>query len=159
MGGSFVGELGNDSVELVESDKLVGRGLLADVSAVEQLEELVIIDTVLDPLGNALELLEVNDSILVLVVEGENFLETFLGLGLAYAGADDFKELFEGDCFVLILESKNESEDEGVPLVKSQLLKDFADFGGVDGSATVLVEHSEGFLELIIVLLSKAVLP
>ena len=35
MEGSFVGELGNDSVELVESDKLVGRGLLADVSAVE----------------------------------------------------------------------------------------------------------------------------
>lgn len=65
---SFVVEFGHDGVELLEVEAFIGGGLLVDVSGVEELKKIVVIDGVVELFGNILELLKVNGSILVLVI-------------------------------------------------------------------------------------------
>lgn len=156
---SFVVEARDDAVELVESEALVGGGLLADVGAMHHLEDLVVVDSVLDLLCDGLQFLEVNDSVLVLVENGEGLSQAVLGLGLSDARGNDVNELFKVDGTVLILKSQDDREDEGVSAVETELLKNFADFLGVNGSTAVLIENLEGLLELVVVFGGEAILP
>ena len=156
---SLVVELGDDVVELLEGEALVGGGLLVDVGGVDEFEEVVVVDGVVELLGDGLELLEVDDSVLVLVVEGEDPLDAVLGLGLAHPRGDDVDELILADGLVLVLESVDEVQDEGVSLVQAQLLQNLVDLHWVDGPASVLVEHLERVHQLVVVLGCEAVLP
>jgi hypothetical protein len=156
---SFVGKLGDNPLELLEGDGLVGGGLLADMGAVQHLEQFVVVDAVLDPPGHGLELLVLDDSILIGVVKGKDSLESFLGLEVSDLTAHDLKELLEVDGFVLVSEGMDEREDEGVPLVKAEFLQSLVDFGGVDGAAVVLIENEEGVSEFVVVLFAEAVFP
>ncbi len=65
--GSFAGEVGNNSVEFVESEAFVGGSLLVNAGAVHHLQNVVIIDAFLQVFANIFEFLEVNHSVLVLV--------------------------------------------------------------------------------------------
>jgi hypothetical protein len=159
MGSSFVAELADNGVELVKGDTLVGCGLVVDVGAVKQLKKVIIIDVFVELLGDGLELLEVNCSVLVLVVEGKDSLKAVSGLGLTDLGGDSIEELFEVDGLVLILKSVDKVEDEGVSLVEAEFLEDLVNLHGVDGSATVLIEHLKGVLEFVVVLSGETVLP
>ena len=102
MAESFV-EFGDDSVEFVEVNILVCGSFLVDMGAVQHLQKVIIIDSILQPLGNSLELLKVKNSVFILVIKSEHFLDSILGLGLAHSRADDIKELIKGNCSVLIL--------------------------------------------------------
>ena len=54
---SFVGKLGHDFLEFFETDTFVGGSLVVNMSAVEHFNKFIIIDTVLNPFCNCLELL------------------------------------------------------------------------------------------------------
>jgi hypothetical protein len=126
---------------------------------VQHFYDIVIVDGVVKLLGNSLELLEVNHSVLVLVEKGEDSLEAILGLGLTNSGGNDVDELILTDGFVLILETGDEVQNEWVSLVKAQLLKNFVDLNWINGSTAILIEDLEGVDELIVVLSSETVLP
>lgn len=99
---SFVVEPGDDAVELLKGEALVGRCLLTYVSAVHHLQDLVVIDPVLDLLSNALELLEVDDSVLVLIEQSKDSLQAVFSPGLSNTGSNAINELVEvnGSVFV-----------------------------------------------------------
>jgi hypothetical protein len=156
---SFVGELGDDSVELIESEAFIGSGFVVDVGAVHKFEEFVIVEVVEELFGDSFELFEVDGSVLVLVEQGEHLLEAVLGLGLTDSVTDDVEELVEVDGSVLVSKSDDEGEDEGVSLVKAEFFKGFVDFSGIDGAASVFVEDFEGVLEFFVVLGGEAVFP
>ena len=71
---SFAYELGDDSIELIEGKALVWWGLVIDGGAVHHLEKGVIIKIFVELLRNGFELIEINYAILVLVINGEDFL-------------------------------------------------------------------------------------
>jgi hypothetical protein len=77
---SFVGELGHNFLEFLESNGFVGGSLVVDVSAVEHFKKFIIIDAILNPSCNCLELLVVNYSVLIGIVDSENPLKSFFGL-------------------------------------------------------------------------------
>lgn len=105
---SFVGPLRHDSVELLELDALAGCGLLVDVGAVEHFEQVVVIEVFVELLGDGLELFEIDGSVLVLVVQGEDATEAVFGLGFTNFRADDAEELFEADGLILVSECVDE---------------------------------------------------
>lgn len=82
---SFVVELGHDSVELLKSEAFIGGGLLVDMGRVNQFKKVVVIDWVMELFGDAFELLKVNNSVLVLIIEREDPLDSVFGLGLSYS--------------------------------------------------------------------------
>lgn len=156
---SFVGKLGNDSVELLKVDVLVGAGLLADVSAVKHLQQLIIVDAVLNPLSDSFELLEINDAVLVLVVKGEKSLETVFSLSVSNSRANDLQKLVKGDWSVLVSESVDKRKNEGISLIESEFFKNFVDFFWVNGSTSVFVEDSKGLLEFVVVFFGYSIFP
>lgn len=105
---SFVGPLRHDSVELFELDALAGCGLLVDVSAVEHLEQVVVVEVFVELLGDGLELFKINGSVLVLIVEGEDSAEAVLGLGFTNFRANDAEELFKAYWLILVSECVDE---------------------------------------------------
>ena len=129
------------------------------MGAVHHFQEVVIVDSLLQPLANGLELLELDHSVFVVVEDGEHLLEPVLGLDLAYSGANDVKVLVEGDGSLLVPEGVDEIEDEGVPAFGSQGLEGLGDFFGVDAATVILVEDLEGFLEIVVVILGDSILP
>lgn len=92
---------------------------MVDVGGVKHFEDVVVVDSVLDLLGNALELLEVDDSVLILIVQGVESLESVLGFGLSDFGSDDINEFVESDGFVFFFKSVDKDEDEGIPFVET----------------------------------------
>ena len=82
-GGSLVVELADDGVELLEGESLIGGGLLVDVGGVHHLYNIVVVDAIMELLGDALELIEVDGAVLVLVEEREHSPDAVLGLGLS----------------------------------------------------------------------------
>lgn len=129
------------------------------MSTVHHFQQFVIIDAVLQILGNCLEFLKVNDAVLVLVKNGEHSLKAVLGFNLADLGAHEVDEFVEADGFSFVSEAVDELQDEGVSAVDSQLLEDLGDFNGINGSTAVLVKHFEGLLEFVVVLGGKSVSP
>lgn len=156
---SFVGKHGDNAVEFFEINSLVSCSLVVDMGAVQHLQEIIISEVLMELLGNNLELLEIDGSILVLIEQSKDPLEPILCFGLTNARGDDAEELFEGDGFVLISKPVDEGKDEGVALVESELLQNLVDFSWIDGSAVVLVEHLEGALELLVILTRESILP
>jgi hypothetical protein len=156
---SFVGEFGYNSVEFVEGEALIGGGLLVNVGAVEHLEELIVIQVFVELFGHSFELFEVDGSVLVLVEQCEHSLEAVFGLGLSDSGADDVEEFFKVKGFVLVLETDDEFEDEGISLIKTELFEGLADFSGVDAATFILIEDLEGVLEFLVVLSGESVFP
>jgi hypothetical protein len=152
-------ELRDNSVEFFEGHVLVGLGLVVHVSAVQHFEQFVVVDAVLHPLGDGLELFEIDYAVFVGVVNGEDSLEAVFGLGISHLGADGVDELIEADGSSFVSQSKDEGEDERISLVQAQLIEHLADFLRVDGAAVVLVEDLEGFLELCVVFLRDSVFP
>jgi len=129
------------------------------VGAVHHLQNLVVINIVLQVFGNLLELLEVNDSVLVLVEEFEDSLNAVLGLDLSDLTGSNVDKLFKTDGLALFFETVDDPEDVGASSVDSQLLQHLIDFGGINGATSVLIKHLEGVLEFVIVLRSETVLP
>ncbi len=132
---------------------------MVDVGRVQHLQKVVIVDAVFQLLGNILELLEVNHSVIILVVESEHSLQTVPGLSLTHSGSNGIKELIKVDGFVLLPNANDEAQDEGVSLVEAELFKDLVDLCGVDGSTAVLIKDVERLLELFVVLSMEAVFP
>ena len=69
--------------------------------------------------NNGLELLKIENSVLIDVVNCKNTLASVLGLALSHLVADDVEEFVEADGSVGVPEGVDEREDEGVPLVHS----------------------------------------
>ena len=92
---------------------------MVDVGGVKHFEDVVVVDSVLDLPGNAFELLEVDDSVLILIVQGVESLESVLGFGLSDFGSDDINEFVESDGFVFFFKSVDKDEDEGIPFVET----------------------------------------
>ena len=92
---------------------------MVDVGGVKHFEDVVVVDSVLDLPGNALELLEVDDSVLILIVQGVESLESVLGFGLSDFGSDDINEFVESDGFVFFFKSVDKDEDEGILFVET----------------------------------------
>ena len=92
---------------------------MVDVGGVKHFEDVVVVDSVLDLSGNALELLEVDDSVLILIVQGVESLESVLGFGLSDFGSDDINEFVESDGFVFFFKSVDKDEDEGILFVET----------------------------------------
>jgi hypothetical protein len=151
MGGSFVVELADDGVELIEGEALVGGSLVVDVGAVQHLEDVVVVDGVVELLGNPLELIEINHSVLVLIEQSEGLLQTVPGLGLAHPRRNDIDELILTDRLVLLLQTVDQVQHEGVSAVETEFLQHLVDLHGIDGSTFVLVKYLEGIDQLFIV--------
>lgn len=98
---------------------------MVDVGAVQQFQELVIVQSLVNPFGDGLELFEIDDPVFILVEDGEDPSESVLGLGLSDFVSHHIQELVEVDGFVLILEGSDQTQDEGVSLVDSQFFKGF----------------------------------
>ena len=79
---------------------------MVDVGGVKHFEDVVVVDSVLDLPGNAFELLEVDDSVLILIVQGVESLESVLGFGLSDFGSDDINEFVESDGFVFFFNTQ-----------------------------------------------------
>jgi hypothetical protein len=140
---SFVVESGNDGVELIKGESFVVGSPVVNVGRMDQLQKFVVVDSVVELLGNYLELLEVNCPVLILVEKGEDSSDAVLGLGLSNSGSDDVNELIQSDRFVLILEAEDQVEDEGVSLVQAELFKNFVDLNGINSSTVILVKDLE----------------
>ena len=89
------------------------------MGAVQHLQQVVVVYVFLQLLGDGLELLKIENSVLIDVVNCENTLASVLGLALSHLVADDVEELVEADGSVGVPEGVDEREDEGVPLVHS----------------------------------------
>lgn len=129
------------------------------MGAVHHLENFVVVDAVLEVLGNFLELLEVDNSILVLVEELEDSLEAVLGLALADLAGGNVDKLVKTDGLALFFEAIDDPEDVGAPPVDSELFKDLIDFGRVDCAAAILVKDLKGLFQLVVVLGRESVFP
>ena len=101
---SFVGEFRHNRIEFFKGEALVSWGLVVDVSAVQHFDDLIIIHDLGGLFGNILELLEIDDSILVFVKQGEDFLEAVFSLGLSHMRSNAVHKLIKVNGFVLILE-------------------------------------------------------
>lgn len=156
---SFVVELGDNVVELLKGEAFVGGSLLAYVSAVHHLQDLVVIDPILELLSNCLELLEVNHSVLVLVEQSVDSLQAVSSSGLSDAGGNTINELVEVNGSVFVSKTVDKGQNEGVSAVEAEFLKDLVDFLGVNGATSILIKDFEGLLELVPVLSVEAVLP
>lgn len=129
------------------------------MGAVEHLEQVVVVEVLVKLLGDGLELLEIDGSVLVLVVERKHAAESVFGLGFTNLRADDAEEFLEADWLVLVSKRVDERKDEGISLIQAQFLEDLVDLSRIDGSTSVLVEHLEGTLEVLVVLGSEAIFP
>ena len=89
------------------------------MSAVQHLQQVVVVYVFLQLLGNGLELLKIKNSVFVDVINCKNTLASVLGLALSHLVADDVEEFVEADGSVGVPEGVDEREDEGVPLVHS----------------------------------------
>ena len=89
------------------------------MGAVQHLQQVVVVYVFLQLLGDGLELLKIENSVLIDVVNCENTLASVLGLALSHLVADDVEELVEADGSVGVPEGVDEREDEGVPLIHS----------------------------------------
>lgn len=156
---SFVGELADNGVEFFESESLIGWGLVVDVGAVLQFKQIVIVDGIVELLSDLLELLEVNYSVLVLIEQSEDSLETVLGLGLAHPWGDDVNELIESDGLGLVPETNDKVQNKGISTIETEFFEDLVDLNWINGSAVILIEDFEGIDQLFVVLGVKPVLP
>lgn len=132
---------------------------MVDVSAVQQLQSLVIVEGLVEAFGDGLELFKLNESVLILVKDSEDSLESVLGFGFSDLVSDDIQELLKVDGFVLIFEVVNQTQNEGVSFVESQLFEGLGDFSWVNGAAMILIKHLESILEVFIVLGGESVFP
>ena len=89
------------------------------MGAVQHLQQVVVVYVFLQLLGDGLELLKIENSVLIDVVNCKNTLASVLGLALSHLVADDVEELVEADGSVGVPEGVDEREDEGVPLIHS----------------------------------------
>lgn len=70
--------------------------------AVHHLQDIFIVQVFVQLLGNSTKLLEVDNSVLVLVEQREDLPETGLCLGFTHLAADDVQELRELNWFILV---------------------------------------------------------
>lgn len=129
------------------------------MGAVEHLQDLVVIDSILQPFGNVLELVEVQHTVLIGVVDGEHSLASVLGLDLTNSAAHDVQVLLEGQGFVLVPQGVDQVQDELVSALSSEVLKSLGDFSGVNGAGIVVVKDVEGVKKVIVVFLADSVFP
>lgn len=101
----------------------------------------------------------INDAVGISIEQSKDSLEAILGFGLSNLGADDVQELGELNGFILFLKSINQGEDEGVSLVKPQLIENLVDLSGINAATAILIKDIEGLFELIIVLSSETIFP
>ena len=117
--GSFAGKFGDNGVELIEGEAFVGGGLVVDAGAVHHLEDVVVVDAFLEIFAHGLELLEVDHSVLILVVVLEDPSKSVLGLALSHSVANNVNELFEVDGASLISKRHNQREHVGASSVET----------------------------------------
>lgn len=89
------------------------------MGAVEHLEQVVVVEVLVKLLGDGLELLEIDGSVLVLVVERKHAAESVFGLGFTNLRADDAEEFLEADWLVLVSKRVDERKDEGISLIQA----------------------------------------
>lgn len=156
---SFVGKLGDDSVEFVEGDSLIWGSFLIDVSAVQQLQKIVIIEVLVQLLWDGFEFFEINETVLVSVKLTEDSLQTGFGLGLTNSCSDNAQELLEGDGVVNVSQTVDEGQNEGVSLFKAEFFQNLVDLGGINAATVILVKDFKGILEIFVVLVGQSVFP
>jgi|JI9StandDraft_1071089.scaffolds.fasta_scaffold563000_1 hypothetical protein len=81
---------GDDSVELFEGEIFIRIGLVQDVGVVHHFHDLLVVHGFSEFSADSLDLLEVYDAFALAVVEVENFIQTFFGLGVPQLGVNYF---------------------------------------------------------------------
>ena len=132
---------------------------MIDVRAVHHFQHLVIIESFVDPFGNVFEILVVDNSVLILVEDGEDFFQSVFGFGFSNFVSDAVKELIEVNGFVLVFETNDQAQDEGISFINAQLFESFADFGGINTSTVVLIKDFKSDLEIFVVFGGESVFP
>ena len=82
---------------------------MINMSAVQHFQNLVIIKSFVNQFSNRFELLDINDSILIVVENGEDSSQTVFSFSLSNFATDGVKELFEIDWFVLVSKPSDET--------------------------------------------------
>lgn len=93
------------------------------MSAVQHFQNLVVVKGFLNPFSNCFEFLEINDSVFILVENGEDSSQTVFSLSLSNSATDGIEELFETDWFVLVSKASDETQNEGISFVDSQFFE------------------------------------
>jgi len=89
------------------------------VGAVQHFQKVVVGEVLVERAGHCLELLEIDESVLVLVEKAEHSPQPVLGLGFTNSRADDVQEFLEADRVVGISEPVNQRQNERISLVEA----------------------------------------
>lgn len=105
---SSICELRDDGIEFFKGETFIWWSFMVDWSIVHHLHNIVIIQVLMKLLSNGPELFKINHSVLILIEQGEDPLQSIFGLGFPYSWADDIEEFRKLDRFVLFSKSMDE---------------------------------------------------
>ena len=94
---------GNDLIEIVKSEFLVGVSLIQDMSVVHHFGDLLIVHGLAKFSANSFDFIEVYDSLLLLIVESEYFIKTFFCFCVTQFGINYFKKIVVVYTFTFLL--------------------------------------------------------
>ena len=124
-----------------------------------QFDNLVVIHGLSQFPGNCFELVEVDFSITISIVESKYSFDSIFRFGLSHPPTDHFNELIEGNESIFSLQVRKHGKDSFIPSAKAELFQNFVDLRRVDAIATILVEKIESGFEFLLVLLGDHFLP
>lgn len=114
--------LGDDGVELFKREVVVGLGVVHDVGVVHHLSKLLIVKSLAELAGDALEAIEVGEALGIFVPDLEHTSQTIAGFGVTNLLADNLQELLKINGPFHGAQSVNYLEDNLAPTLKAQLL-------------------------------------
>lgn len=137
--------IGRDNViELIEGDRLVGSGLILHKYSMHHLHNLLLCHWFSNLPSYGLQLLELNHTCLLLIIQVEYSPQAILCLHLASIGAHNIDKVIKRKRPVGLAHSCNNIHNIGVAVCEAHLLQHFGDFGGFNCAAVVDVEDEEG---------------
>ena len=145
----------DDGQELVQVDGFVALEIVKDVGVVHQFNDFFLVHGFSQLSGHLLELFQIDVAVSVLVVVTEDLGLSLRGFGISNMVYDQSDELFEVDRFSGLSDSVNDIFDDLISALETEFFHSLVDFGGIDGSATVLVESVEGGLKVFEILLTE----
>ncbi len=137
---SSFAEFWNYCVEFFECYSLIWRSFVINESTMHHFKNFVIIYCISNLSSNQFKFFEIDNAVLILIVKCKNSFQSVSGVVLANSWSNHIDKLVEVERFVLIFKCRDQAEDEGISLFQSKLFHNFIDFGGIDGSTSVLIK-------------------
>lgn len=151
--------LGDDGVELFETEVVVGFSCIHDVSIVHHFSEFFIVKGLSELSCDSLEAIEVNAAIVFSVPQLVDLGDAIPGFDVADFGAHDLEEFFKLDGFVHFPKTIDHISNDFASALETKLFENLLDFDWVNSSSSILIEEIKGGFELLIIILIKPVLP